>query len=166
MKSRKNLIHTIRGLIGRVACVIGLLFLVGCAGASIRPNMDVMKSFRGMPKASHLYFLSGTENSPNGIIAIDTHYTLDSDLWKSLDPSTVAGIVETMNEKAEEVFSGISFGDILTKDGTDIGDCVLYFGDRPYVKVKGNIVTVYPPRGLRYIGGGGSGGGGSGGSGF
>jgi len=167
MKSRKNPIHTVRGLIGRTVYLIALLFLVGCVTTSIRPNPDVMKSFTGMPKTGHAYFLSGTENSPNGIIAIDTHYTLDSDSWKPLDPSTVAGIVETMNEKAVAEFSGITFGDILTKDGMDIGDFVRYFGDSLYVKVKGNIVTVYPPSGLGSSGGGGgeggSGGGGNGG---
>jgi len=165
MKSRSNPIHTVRGLIVRAACVIALLFLIGCVTTSIRPNPDVMKSFTGMPKTGHAYFLSGTETSPNGIIAIDTHYTLDSDSWKSLDPSTVAGIVDTMNKKAVEVFSGITFGDILTKDGTDIGDFVRYFGNSLYVKVKGNIVTVYPPSGLDSSGGGGGGSGGSSGGG-
>ena len=167
MQSRNNPIHTVRGLIGRAACVIALLLLVGCVTTSIKPNPDVMKSFTEMPKTGHAYFLSGTEKSPNGIIAIDTHYTLDSDSWKSLDPSTVAGIVETMNEKAVEVFSNITFGDILTKDGTDIGDFVIYFGGSLRVKVKGNIVTAYPPSGLGSggDGGGGGSGGGSGGGG-
>ena len=155
----RNLFYNIPGFIKKPACAIIALLFMGCAGAGIKPNKDVMKSFEGSPKANHSYFLSGTANSPKGIIGIDNAYRLESDLWKPVDPSSIQKIVKTMNDRAEEASASTSSGDIISIDGKDVGDCLLFFGDWPYVQVKEGIVRVYPPDGL------GSGGGGSGGSG-
>ena len=70
----KNLFYNISGFIKKPACAIIALLFIGCAGAGIKPNKDVMKSFEGSPKANHSYFLSGTANSPEGIIGIDNAY--------------------------------------------------------------------------------------------
>ena len=95
----------------KVACAIfAIVFIIGCAGTSIRPKPDVMKSFNDAPKASHSYFLSGSVNSPEGIIAIDNQYTLASDLWNPVDPGKLQEIVETMHERGTELSSTLHSG--------------------------------------------------------
>lgn len=113
--------------------VLVLLFCMGCGGTlfknygGITPNADASKTFEAYRiSPNYNYYTSGPYTYPNAIMGLDKTYTLDSDLWKKIEPTPqeFQELVTNMQKKALS-FRQHQHGFIIHDDkGRQIG--VLY----------------------------------------
>ncbi|MBL6996663.1 hypothetical protein [Desulfobacula sp.] len=77
-----------------VSCILFVVVQVAFAGCSgsygrLKPSLEIEKMFEEHKVlADHSYYFSGSDVNPNAVIGIDNNYTLNSKLWKPVNPTS------------------------------------------------------------------------------
>jgi hypothetical protein len=137
-----------------VLMVVGIaviFFCIACAGnyGGIKPDQDVTKAFDNYQiNPDAIYYVSGPFTSPNALIGVYKTYTLDSDLWRKIEPTQqeFREIIKNMQEKALR-FRQMQHGfAILDEKGKPIGVWYSIMSVRTMVQTKGDRkVVIFTP---------------------
>lgn len=141
-----------------IPCIVSiavLLFCTACAGTfyrnygSIIPDADTttaFESYRINPDFN--YYISGSDIYPNAMIGLRKALTLDSDLWKKIEPTPqeFREIIQNMQKKAlslNQMQHGFS---ILDEKGRRIGIWYSILSAKTAIQtVEGNKVIIRTP---------------------
>lgn len=79
------------------------------------------KAYRVNPDCH--YFISGSDDFPNAIMGLNKPLTLDSDLWKRIEPApaNIRNLVDNMGMRAAEGNQFLQGYDILDDNGHRVG---------------------------------------------
>lgn len=147
-KSRSAIFLCIQG-------VLVLLFCMGCGGTlfknygGITPNADAAKTFETYHiNPNYNYYTSGPYVYPNALMGLDKTYTLDSDLWKKIEPTPqeFRELVTNMQKRALDVGQN-QHGFVISDDkGRQIGAWYSILSVRTVVRMKeGGKVAIFTP---------------------
>jgi hypothetical protein len=136
--------------------VIVILFLhMGCAGAlqknygSITPDGNVSAAFESYKIDPQLnYYISGSDLYPNALMGLKKTYTLDSDLWKKIEPAAkdFREIIQYMQKRALDLGQHQFGFAILDDNGKQIGIWYSILSARTSVRMKEeNKVVIITP---------------------
>ena len=153
MKKRKSSARWRGG--AAVAVAVSLVLLaVGCAGTfgRLKRNPVVQQAFDSYEvMADYTYYITGSNLPPDAIIGIHRDYTLQTELWKRVEPTRedMIGWVGAMNREGNYV-SNFPLGmDILDDEGKKIG---IYYSiqDWTTIRLEGkNTVAITTPGKIR-----------------
>ncbi len=128
-----------------------VFFCIGCAGnyGGIRPDQDATKAFDNYQiNPDVIYYTSGPFIYPNALIGVYKTYTLDSDLWRKIEPTQqeFREIIKNMQEKALR-FNQLQQGfAILDEKGKQIGVWYSVLTANTIVRMKENgKVVIFTP---------------------
>ena len=128
-----------------------IFFCMGCAGnyGGIKPDLEVTKAFDNYQfNPDVIYYTSGPFVSPNALIGVYKTYTLDSDLWKKIEPTQqeFREMINNMKEKALR-FRQMQHGfAILDEKGKQIGVWYSILTANTIVRMKENgKVVIFTP---------------------
>ena len=109
-----------------IAAVLILLLWRLSSGAygKLSPSSEVTLSYKSYhvdPDSN--YYISGSDDFPNAVIGIDKSVTLDSDLWKGINPTpeSMKSLIGNMSLRAAEKTQSLQGYDILDDKGRKIG---------------------------------------------
>lgn len=138
-----------------IAGISVLLLCMGCAGTfsknygGITPDADATKAFETYQiNANYNYYISGSAVYPNALMGLDKAYTLDSDLWKKIEPTPQGfrEIVQNMQTKALDLRQYQHGFAILDDSGKRIGIWYSLLSVRTVVRNKGGgKVSIFTP---------------------
>jgi hypothetical protein len=79
------------------------------------------KAYRVHPNRH--YFISGSDDFPNAIMALNESTALESDLWKAIEPASanIKDLVDNMGMRAAEKNQSLQGCDILDDKGHTVG---------------------------------------------
>jgi hypothetical protein len=128
---------------------------MGCGGTffknygGITPNADAAKTFEAYRiSPNYNYYTSGSFVYPNALMGLDKTYTLDSDLWKKIEPTPqeFRELVTNMQKKALETGQNQHGFVILDDKGRQIGIWYSILSVRTVVRMKedGKVVIFTP----------------------
>jgi len=111
-------------------CMAMLLLLAGCSGmlpknyGTMAPDTNTTKAFDAcrIDPAFH-YYISGSDVHPNALLGLDKTLTLDSNLWKKIEPTPQAfcDMIRNMQMKALDIRQSQHGFIIRDAHGTPIG---------------------------------------------
>ena len=135
-----------------IFALIVLCFFSGCAGpnyGSIDPNTAATKAFEAFQIDPDMnYYYSGPYASPNALIGLKKSYTLNSDLWKTIDPQPklIKELITGMQNIAFE-HGECQHGFIIRDNkGNTIGVWYSILRARTFIKMgEGNQVEIFTP---------------------
>lgn len=134
-----------------VACVAVIFFCAGCAGnyGGIKPDQEITKTFDNFwINPDVIYYTSGPHTSPNALMGVYKTHSLDSDLWKKIEPTQqeFREIIKNMQEKAL-MFRQQQHGfAILDEKGKQIGVWYSILSAKTIIKSKGDgKVVIFTP---------------------
>ena len=129
--------------------LLGLLLVTACAGAygSLQRSSAVGRAFeRSEVLEDHRYYTAGSEAQPTAIMAIRRDYTLETELWRSVDmtPDMLERLVDAMTQQLG--FSPAIMGSaILDPRGRQIGVWYSPVGRTTIRFGSDNVITVSLP---------------------
>lgn len=109
------------------ACALFLLVIIaGCAGprAGLDRSQQVFDDYAaGKVLEGHVYYTTGPQNAPDGILGVSRGYTLVSERWKEreVDPQSLLHLVNNMNREFGSPTSGLVGAYVLSAEGDQIG---------------------------------------------
>ena len=135
--------------------MVVLLLYMGCAGifqknyGSIKPDGDVSAAFESYKIDPQLnYYISGSEVYPNALMGLKKTYTLDSDLWKIIEPTAkeFREIIQYMQKRALEAGQHQFGFAILDDKGKQIGVWYSILSAKTFVQMKedGKVIIITP----------------------
>jgi hypothetical protein len=138
----------------RIAIYISVIFLLfslsSCAllwpgkAATVSPDDSVTKSFQELQiNSAFNYFATGSDAFPRTILGLNKSYTLNSDLWKKIEPTHAKFYLLVNNMRSRGMILGYSI-----TDGTDkqIGVWYSITASGLFVQITDNYeVIVSPP---------------------
>ena len=132
-----------------------LLLCMGCAGTffknygGITPDSDATKAFETYRiNPNYNYYTGGSFVYPNALMGLDKTYTLDSDLWKKIEPTPqeFREIVQNMQSKALSLRQYQHGFAILDDSGKRIGVWYSLLSVRTVIQRKeGGKVVIHTP---------------------
>lgn len=138
-----------------IAGILALLLCTGCAGAffknygGITPDSEATKAFETYQISSdYNYYTSGSDVYPNALMGLNKAYTLDSDLWKKIEPTPqeFREVVQNMQSKALLLSQNQHGFAILDDNGKRIGVWYSLLSVRTVVQKKeGGKVVIHTP---------------------
>jgi hypothetical protein len=139
----------------RMAGIAALLLCMGCAGTffknygGISPDANATKAFETYwINPNYNYYTSGSFVYPNALMGLDKTCTLDSDLWKKIEPTPqeFREIVQNMQSKALSLGQYQHGFAILDDNGKRIGVWYSLLSVRTVVQNKGDgKVVIHTP---------------------
>ena len=139
----------------RMAGIAVLLLCMGCAGTffknygGITPDAEATKAFESYRiNPNYNYYISGSAVYPNALMGLEKTYTLDSDLWKKIEPTPqeFREIVQDMQTKALSLRQYQHGFAILDDSGRRIGGWYSLLSVRTVVQNKGGgKVSIFTP---------------------
>ncbi|MBW6485260.1 MAG: hypothetical protein K0B01_03805 [Syntrophobacterales bacterium] len=110
-----------------VVIVIVLAFWRFSSGnyGSLAPNSEVAAAYTTYHiDPDRNYYVSGPAAFPNAILGLDKSLTLDSDLWKRIEPTPdkMKDLVENMTMRAAETFQSLQGYDVIDEKGRKTGN--------------------------------------------
>ena len=146
------MIKLIRKTPTSIFALIVLCFFSGCAGpnyGSIDPNTAATKAFEAFQIDPDMnYYYSGPYASPNALIGLKKSYTLNSDLWKTIDPQPklIKELITGMQNIAFE-HGECQHGFIIRDNkGNTIGVWYSILQARTFIRMRdGNNVEIFTP---------------------
>ena len=134
---------------------------VGCAGllagkyGSIVPDGLAAEAFESFQLNAGLnYYVSGSDEHPNAMLGLNREYSLDSTLWKKIDPTPARfrDLVLQMQTRAGQIGQRQYGCAVLDDQGRQIGIWYSILPARSPVVMKGDRhVEVYTPAIDTYI---------------
>jgi hypothetical protein len=141
--------------ISGIAGILALLLCTGCAGTffknhgGITPDSEATKNFETCQiNPAYNYYISGSDVYPNALMGLNKAYTLDSDLWKKIEPTPqeFREIVQNMQSKALSLGQNQHGFAILDDSGKRIGVWYSLLSVRTVVQKKeGGKVVIHTP---------------------
>jgi hypothetical protein len=126
------------------------VFLTGCAGVSgtIRRDEETTKIFEeGVILPDHTYYWSGIQDTPDGLLAVHSGFTLKTELWNAFEPGNgkLREMAARMREKGQYT-SRFPFGSVMyADDGTRVG---VWYSQADWTTVRmhpDNVVEITTP---------------------
>ena len=142
----------------QTSIIVGLLSLTillaaGCLatyGKAVKSDeaTTAFNQFKYMD--GHTYYYLGFESNPYAILALDTQYALDDDIWKAMDPDLhdLEKMVTKMNRSPScsgEGKRGTSGYSVVDENDVGIGQIYACYGWFPVRTVSENRVTITCP---------------------
>ena len=146
-KSLRNILY--------IQAIVVLLLYMGCAGTfqknygGIIPDGNVSTAFESYKIDPQLnYYTSGSDLYPNALMGLKKTYTLDSDLWKRIEPTAkeFRDIIQYMQKRALELGQHQFGFAVLDDKGKQIGVWYSILSARTSVRMKedGKVVIITP----------------------
>ena len=142
-------------------CIISTIFLIfffiSCTGlfsskwVTVSPDTAVTKSFENLQiNPVFNYYITGSDSLPRSIFGLNKTYTLNSDLWKKIEPTPGIFYLLVNNMRSRGVIFGYSISDENSKQiGVWYSIVVSGFS----IQITDNReVIVYPPNDKLYQG--------------
>ena len=113
-----------------IVAILLMFSCLGCAGlftgryGTIAPDTNAAKAFESFQISANInYYISGSDEYPNALMGLNKKYTLDSVLWKKIDPSPqrFKELVLNMQDKACQIGEFQNGFIILDDKGNQIG---------------------------------------------
>jgi len=138
-----------------IAGVIVLLISTCCAGnffknyGTIIPDSDATASFESYRLAADFnYYISGSDVYPNALMGLQKAFSLDSALWKKIEPTPqeFREIIQNMQKKALAIYQTPHGFAIFDDKGVRIGIWYSILSAKTAVQIKGNSkVMIFTP---------------------
>jgi len=141
-------------IIFSVVCIF-ILLSIGCTGwiyknyGTIIPDREATNTFeKYQVNPNFNYYISGSDVYPNALIGLDKSYTLDTDLWKSVEmtPKKFRELVQYMQTRASD-FGHKQYGFTMFDDkGNRLGIWYSILSAKMSLRMKDNrTVIIYTP---------------------
>jgi len=138
-----------------IAGVIILLSCMGCAGnffknyGTIIPDPDAAAAFENYRLAADFnYYISGSDVYPNALMGLQKAFSLDSDLWKKIEPTPqeFKETIQNMQKKALSINQTPHGFVILDDKGARVGIWYSILSAKTAIQIKGNgKVMIFTP---------------------
>jgi len=138
--------------------IVAILLMFSCPGyagllngryGTILPDTNAAKAFESFKLSADLnYYISGSAEYPNALMGLNKKYTLDSTLWKKIDPSPLRfrELVLRMQVRARQI-GQFQYGFAIFDDkGNQIGIWYsILLARTPVLMKEDQHVEIYTP---------------------